>query len=109
MDQPESPRKDAAMAIPLTNPTFISAEMFDRVVIDKFQENTADESVRAQAITLMQLLRQSRTRDQILTDVLYAAKKSGNSSREAVAEIGFAMGMQFGYELGLSHPPLQNP
>lgn len=94
------------MTVPLTNPTFISVEMFDRVVIDKFQENTADESVRAQLLTLLQLLRQSNTRPQILTDVLYAAKKSGRSSSEGVAEIGFVMGMQFGYELGLSYPPL---
>jgi hypothetical protein len=90
----------------VSNPTHISPAMFDQVVIEKFQENTADEAVRAQALTLIRLLRQSGTRSQIIADILHAATKSGHKSPETIAEIAFAMGTQFGYELGLSCPPI---
>jgi hypothetical protein len=94
------------MQVRVSNPTHISPAMFDKVILEKFQENAADEAVRAQALTLIRLLRQSKTRSQIIVDILNAATKSRNNSAEGIAEIGFAMGMQFGYELGLSCPPL---
>lgn len=92
----------------VTNPTYISPEMFDRIVTDKFQQNPDDQAVRQQAVTLVKLLRASKTRGQIIVDVLHAANISGNRDSEGIAEIGFAMGMQFGFELGLAYPPL-NP
>jgi hypothetical protein len=94
------------MQIRVNNPAHISPAMFDKVILEKFQENAADEAVRAQALALMRLLRQSKTRNQVIVDILHAATRSGNNNAEGIAEIGFAMGMQFGYELGLSCPPV---
>lgn len=93
------------MKVHLSNPTHISPEMFDKVIAEKFQKNAADEAVRAQALTLIHLLRQSKSRNQIIVDVLHAARRAG-SNAESIAEIGFAMGLQFGYELALSCPPV---
>ena len=90
----------------LTYPSYISEQMFDKTLRKKFIENTDDPSVRHQALKLLQLVRSSRSRDQIIVDIMHAAKVSGPSSREQLAEIAFCMGLQFGFELGLSYPPL---
>lgn len=89
----------------LTNPAYISERMFDRVIQDKFQNNPNDQAVREQAIQLIYMLRASSSRAQIIVDVLRAARSSGHESKESIAEIGFAMGLQFGFELALSYPP----
>jgi hypothetical protein len=56
---------------------------------------------------LIRLLRASQSRSQILVDILHAADVSRHKSPEGIAEIGFAMGLQFGFELALSYPPLE--
>ena len=89
----------------ITNPSYISQETFDAVVYAKFINNSADNEVRKQAVRLIQLFRSSSAYSQILTDISYAAKVSRHASKEQVAEIAFAMGLQFGFELALSCPP----
>jgi dienelactone hydrolase len=91
----------------ITDPGYISQRMFDKTLLEKFQNNLDDEAVRRQAITLIQFVRGSQLRDQILVDIFHAAKGSGHVSQERIAEIGFCMGLQFGFELALSYPPPQ--
>jgi hypothetical protein len=90
----------------LTNPSYISEQMFDKVLRDKFQENSDDHAVIQQAAQLARLVRGSQSHQQILVDIMYAAKASGKTSIEQVAEIALSMGLQFGFELALSYPPL---
>jgi len=89
----------------LTDPSYISEEMFDRVVREKFQDNQNDSAVRDQAIKLIRMIRASKRRSQIIADILHAARTSKNDSAQGIAEIGFAMGVQFGFELSLTYPP----
>jgi hypothetical protein len=90
----------------LTNPSYISEQMFDKTVREKFQENLDDNAVREQAFELIRLFRNSRSRERIVLDIMHAAKVSGHSSKEELAEVGFYMGLQFGFELAISYPPL---
>jgi hypothetical protein len=91
----------------LTDPSYISEQMFDKTLREKFIKNTDDPSVRHQASKLLQMVRSSQSRDQIIANIMHAAAKvSGSSSKEQFAEIAFCMGLQFGFELGLSYPPL---
>ncbi len=90
----------------VTNPSYISQEMFDNAVREKFQDNPNDGAVREQAIRLLQLARGSKWRGQILVDIMHAAKVSRQVSTEQTAEVAFCMGLQFGFELALSYPPL---
>ena len=90
----------------LTNPSYISQQMFDKALREKFQDNTDDAAVQEQAVKLLQLHHASQLRELILVDIMRAAKVSGHTSREQTAEIAFCMGLQFGFELGLSYPPL---
>lgn len=91
----------------LTDPSYISEQMFDKVVLEKFTNNTNDLAVRMQAVELVRLLRASKSRDQIIVDILHAAKASRHESADGIAEIGFSMGLQLGFELALSYPPLR--
>jgi len=90
----------------LTDPSYISNQMFDRLVKVKFHDNADDAAVRDQALKLVEMIRASKLRTQILADVLHAAEVSRNKSPRGVAEIGFAMGVQCGFELALTYPPL---
>jgi hypothetical protein len=90
----------------LTDPSYISEQMFDKALQEKFLDNRDDASVFDQAVKLSQLMRRSQFRQQIIVDIMHATKESGSSSREQLAEIAFCMGLQFGFELGLSYPPL---
>ena len=90
----------------LTDPSYISEQMFDKMLREKLQENPEDDSVRLQALKFMQLVRRSKARNGILADIMHAAKVSEQTSVEQVAEIAFCMGLQFGFELALSYPPL---
>ena len=90
----------------LTNPSYISQQMFDKALREKFHENPDDEAVRQQAIKLIQLARGSELRERILVDIMHAAKVSGHTSKEQTAQIAFYMGLQFGFELAFSYPPL---
>ena len=90
----------------LANPNYISQQMFDKALQDKFQDNSDDEAVRQQAVKLIQLVRGSQSRKWILADIMHAAKVSGHTSLEETVEIAFSMGLQFGFELALSYPPL---
>jgi hypothetical protein len=90
----------------LTDPSYISEQMFDKTLREKFIDNTDDPSVRHQASKLLQMVRSSQSRDQIVADIMHAAKASGSPSKEQLAEGAFCMGLQFGFELGLSYPPL---
>jgi hypothetical protein len=90
----------------VTNPSYISQQMFDNAVREKFQNNPDDGAVREQAIQLLQLARGSKWRGQILVDIMHAAKVSRQVSTEQTVEIAFCMGLQFGFELALSYPPL---
>ena len=91
----------------LTDPSYISEQMLDRAVRSKFTENADDLAVRMQAMELVRLLRASGSRNQIIVDILHAADVSHRESPDGIAEIGFVMGLQFGFELALSYPPLQ--
>jgi len=81
--------------------------MFDRVVKEKFHDNADDIAVRNQAIKFLQMLRASTTRNQTMIDILLASQMSRRDFKEGIAEIGFLMGMQYGFELALTFPPLQ--
>lgn len=91
----------------ITDPSYISEHMFDKVVREKFQDNVDDPAVRNQAIEMLKMFRAGKTHDQIITDVLHAARAARRTSTDGVAEIGFLMGMQFGFELAVSFPPLK--
>jgi hypothetical protein len=80
----------------------------DRAIGEKFQNNPDDQAVREQAIKLIRIFRASKSHAQVIVDVLHAAHVSHHDSKDGIAEIGFAMGLQFGFELGLSYPPLPN-
>lgn len=95
------------MAINITDPSYISAQMLDRVVKEKFHDNADDPAVRNQAIKFVQMFRASTTRHQTIVDILHASQRSRRDFSEGIAEIGFVMGMQYGFELALSFPPLQ--
>jgi hypothetical protein len=90
----------------LTDPSYISDQMFDRLVRVKFHDNADDAGVRDHATKLVRMIHASKLRSQILADILHAAKISRNRSPRGVAEIGFAMGVQCGFELALTYPPL---
>ena len=105
--EPVAPCMNPEQSPKLTDPSYISEKMLDKVIREKFQENENDDEVRDQAIKLIGMLRASQCRPQVIVDVLHAASVSGNSSPERVAEVGFAMGLQFGFELALSYPPLR--
>ncbi len=96
------------MAINITDPSYISEHMLDKVVKEKFHGNADDTAVRNQAIKFLQMFCASTTRDQTIVDVLHASQISRRDFKEGIAEIGFLMGMQYGFELALSFPPLQN-
>lgn len=91
--------------VQITNPGYISQPMFDTALREKFHDNPNDEAVRRQATKLIYLVHDSRSRHQILADIMCAARVSGHVATEQVAEIGFCMGLQFGFELALSYPP----
>jgi hypothetical protein len=92
----------------LTDPSYISEQMFDKMLREKLQDNPDDESVHQQALQLIQMVRRSQARNQIIADIMRAAKASKQTSVEQLAEIGFCMGLQFGFELALSYPPLRS-
>jgi hypothetical protein len=94
------------MSTKITNPSYISEQMFDRVIREKFQENTDDRSVILQAAALARMFRAGKTHDQTIGDILHASQASRRESKEGLAEIAFVMGMQFGFELALTFPPL---
>lgn len=89
----------------VTDASYITSEAFDAVVHVKFQQNTDDETVRSQAIKFLDLLRASRFRQQVIADILQATNISGREIPERIAEVGFLMGLQFGFELAASYPP----
>jgi hypothetical protein len=89
----------------VTNPSYISQQMFDKALLEKFLDNADGEGVRQQASRLTQLVAGSQSRDQIVADIVHAAKVSGNTAREQTAVVAFCMGLQFGFELALTYPP----
>jgi hypothetical protein len=94
------------MAIKITDPSYISEHMLDKVAKEKFHDNADDATVRDQAIKFLQMFRAGKTHDQTIVDILHASRTSRRDSKEGIAEIGFVMGMQFGFELAQSFPPL---
>jgi hypothetical protein len=82
------------MAIKITDPGYISDQMFDRVVKETFHDNADDNAVRDQAIQFLKIFRAGRTHDQIIVDILHASKTSRRDFSEGIAEIGFLMGIQ---------------
>ncbi|MFZ3275272.1 MAG: hypothetical protein WA182_00065 [Candidatus Sulfotelmatobacter sp.] len=60
------------MAIKITDPGYISEQMFDRVLMEKFHDNADDNAVRNQAIQFLKIFRAGRTHDQIIVDILHA-------------------------------------
>jgi len=91
----------------VTDPSYITAQMFAKVLNEQFFENTDDPAVRRQAITLINLLRSSGCLPQVIVDVLAAVRVQKKPSIELTAEVGFAMGMQFGFELAHTYPSPQ--
>jgi len=55
---------------------------------------------------MLRMFRAGRTHDQVIADIMRISQVSRRGSKEQVAEIGFVMGMQFGFELAMSFPPL---
>lgn len=53
----------------VTDPSYISEQMFAKVLMEQFFENTDDPAVRKQAITLITPLRSSGSLPQIIADV----------------------------------------
>lgn len=92
--------------VKITDPSYISEHMFDKVAREKFQDNPDDAAVRAQAITMLRTFRAGKTHDQVIADIMHAARSSRRGSNEEMAEIAFLMGMQFGFELAMSFPPV---
>jgi len=66
-----------------------------------------DAAVRNQAIKFLQMFRASTTRNRPSLTYLHPSQMSRRDFKEGIAEIGFLMGMQHGFELALSFPPLQ--
>jgi hypothetical protein len=95
------------MAANITDPSYISEHMLDKVIREKFQENTDDRSVSLQAAVLLRIFRAGKTHDQTIVDILHASRASRRETEEGLAEIAFVMGMQFGFELALTFPPLE--
>lgn len=95
------------MATKLTDPSYISEHMLDKVVKEKFHDNVDDTAVRDQAIKFLHMFRTGTTHDQTIVDILHASRVSRRDFKEGIAEIGFVMGLQYGFELALSFPPLQ--
>lgn len=91
----------------VTDPSYISAQMFAKVLSEQFFENTDDPAVRRQAITLINLLRSSGYLPQVIADALSAVRVQKKPSIELTAEIAFSMGMQFGFELAHTYPSPQ--
>jgi hypothetical protein len=97
------------MATKITDPSYISEHMFDRVAKEKFHDNADDTAVRDQAIKFLKMFRAGKTHAQTIVDILHASKISRRDSKESIAEIGFVMGMQFGFELAQSYPARYQP
>ena len=96
------------MAINITDPGYISEHMFDKVVKEKFHDNVDDAAVRNQAIKFLHMFRSGTTHDQTIVDILHASRVSRRDFKEGIAEIGFLMGLQYGFELALTFPPLKS-
>jgi hypothetical protein len=79
--------------------------MFDKALLEDFLENPDDDAVRQQALKLIQLFRASRFYEQVHSDIVHAAKMSRKTNPPQISEIAFLMGLQFGFGLGLNHPP----
>lgn len=94
------------MQTKITDPGYISEFMLDIAVREKFHDNTDDGAVRDQATKFLRMFRAAKMHDQTIVDILHASKFSRRKSKEDIAEIAFVMGMQFGYELAQSFPPL---
>lgn len=90
----------------ITDPSYISEQMFDKVVREKFQNNADDDAVRRQASAFLRMFQAGKTRDQIMVDILHASHVSRHQTSQRLAAIGFVTGIQFGFELALSFPPL---
>lgn len=90
----------------VTDPSYISQQMFDKALNERFLGNSDDEGVRQQAMLLMQMLTKSKLRGEVQTNIQHASKVSGHTSKEQIAEIAFCMGLQFGFELACTFPPL---
>lgn len=88
----------------LTDVSYISQQMFDGSLRQKFHENPDDGSVREQAVAMMRLVRGSALREQIVADIMHAARVSGHTTADQTAVIAFCMGLQFGFELAHSCP-----
>jgi hypothetical protein len=54
------------MAINITDPSYISEHMLDKVVKERFHNNADDTAVRNQAIKFLQMFRAGTTRDQTI-------------------------------------------
>lgn len=94
------------MQTKLTDPSYVSENMFDLVVKEKFQNSANDAAMQDQATKLLQMFQASQSHDQTIVDILHASKFSRRKSKQDIAEIGFLMGLQFGFELALTFPPL---
>jgi hypothetical protein len=85
----------------------ISERMLDKIVKENFHDNASEAAVRNQAIKFVQMFRASTIRDQSIIDILNASQRSRRHFKEGIAEIAFVMGMQYGFELARTFPPLQ--
>jgi len=67
----------------ITDPSYISEHMFDKVVREKFQENTDDNAVFEQAVKFTQMFRAGKTHDQVVVDIMHASRFSRRNSEPA--------------------------
>lgn len=64
------------MAINITDPSYISEHMLDKIVKEKFHDNADDTAVRGQAIAFLKMFRASTIRDQPIVDIPHASQFS---------------------------------
>jgi hypothetical protein len=89
----------------VTSPDYISQEMFDEFLRGLFCLDTSAGDLRQQVIFMLQRLRASSERLQILTDIESVVQNSSAHSTEQRTEIAYVMGMQIGFELAAHYPP----
>ena len=89
----------------VTQPDYISQEMFDQVLRGLSSLESSGLDLRQQVSMMFQLLRGSSEHDQVMIDVHSVVEAAKARSDDRKAEIAFVMGMQLGFQLALVHPP----
>lgn len=89
----------------ITNPDYISQEMFDDLLKDMFSLVTPGTDLKQQMRLLRQRFLNSSERSRILADIESVAEYASVHSIEGNVAIAYVMGMQLGFELAAHYPP----